>query len=197
MSYHTSWKQRLYHGLPYPLKCGMATAYGMQQRRARYGSNFRETLEQLKTSQHWDAETIAQYEEEALTRFVRHALAGTPYYRDTPGYEDYDNRSSLTRLPILDKTTVAQQATSFYADDYPSSPHAWGHTSGTTGRALVFPISTTCFQREYAFRALHYSWGGIHLLDREPVAFCSGHPVTHRTGIARPFGPGTPRTTGS
>src|SRR5262249_13264705 len=61
----------------------------------------------------------------------------------------------------------------------------WSHTSGTTGTALQFPISSECFQREYAFRSLHYLWGNVHYGDR--LAFCSGHPVTSPDRKEPPF----------
>jgi phenylacetate-CoA ligase len=61
----------------------------------------------------------------------------------------------------------------------------WVHTSGTTGTGLQFPISSECFQREYAFRAVHYLWGGIQEAGR--YAFCSGHPVTYYDRQRPPF----------
>jgi phenylacetate-CoA ligase len=66
-------------------------------------------------------------------------------------------------------------------------PHRWQHTSGTTGKSLIFPVALPCFQREYAFRAFHYSWVGVDILKREPVAFCQGHPVTHYDRTEPPF----------
>ena len=56
-----------------------------------------------------------------------------------------------------------------------------------TGFALVFPISRTAFQIEYAFRAMHYKWGGVDYRNRDKVAMCSGHPVTLPSRLKPPF----------
>ena len=75
----------------------------------------------------------------------------------------------------------------FYSDRRSAMPHRWQHTSGTTGKSLISPVALPCFQREYAFRAIHYSWAGVNILKREPAAFCAGHPVAHYDRTEPPF----------
>src|SRR5262249_7219007 len=79
--------------------------------------------------------------------------------------------------PVLEKHTVRARLPDIMPDNLDQDRIRWVHTSGTTGTGLRFPVSTECFQREYAFRFLHYLWGGIQEGDR--YAFCSGHPVTY------------------
>jgi len=59
------------------------------------------------------------------------------------------------------------------------------HTSGTTGKALHLWISKECWEREYAFRQLHRSWGGIDIGDR--IATIAGHPVVPMDRTSPPF----------
>ncbi|MGI0135053.1 MAG: hypothetical protein ACREBW_08875, partial [Candidatus Micrarchaeaceae archaeon] len=63
----------------------------------------------------------------------------------------------------------------------------WVHTSGTTGSSLHFPISHSCFEREYAYRALQYSWCGYSYESRAPMVICQGHPVADPDRTAAPF----------
>lgn len=187
MSYHSQLKQRLYFSLPYPLKCATATAYGMGQRRTRYGQVFRTTMAELQETQYADQKAIQDYASEWIGKFLASAIERTPYYRSHDAYRGAGSLAELHTLPVLEKTVVQDNLKSFYADGFQDSPHQWGHTSGTTGKALVFPITDACFQREYAFRTLHYSWGGVDLVNRERVAFCSGHPVAYRDRTRPPF----------
>ena len=71
------------------------------------------------------------------------------------------------------------------SDNWKKYKSIWSHTSGTTGTGLRFPISLECFQREYAFRSLHYQWGNIREGDRK--AYCSGHPVAYYNREVPPF----------
>ncbi len=187
MSYHSSIKQRIYYSLPYPLKCGFATLYGVQQRRARYGEAFRRTLNALRESQYWTTAQHREAERRTLAEFLPRAVMSARYYRLHADYARCKGPDDLPHLPILEKKSVQESLESFYADDFRKMPHQWGHTSGTTGRALVFPIHRNCFEREYAFRALHYGWGGGDLTARDRFAFCSGHPVAYRDRNQPPF----------
>jgi phenylacetate-CoA ligase len=184
MTYHSKRKQRIYAAIPYPFKILLATVYGAQQRRARYSTVFRETWRDLQASQRSPADAIKQYERETLGAFLADVLPRTRYYREHPVYRV---DAELGELPVLSKSTVQAQLPRFYRDGSGDGPCHWGHTSGTTGQALVFPISEDCFQREYAFRVLHYSWGGVDFAGRDRHAFCSGHPVAHHDRRRPPF----------
>ena len=186
MSYHTRWKHRLFVGAPYFLKNSLASLYGYQQRRARFGTVFDETLEFLKKSQYAGQDHDGTAALRRAEQFMEDAATHTPYYRERPEYRS-NAGVSFHSLPILSKSTVQEHLGKFHRDHYESEKFQWGHTSGTTGRSLVFPIGADCFQKEYAFRALHYSWGGIDFVARERVAFCSGHPVVFENRTRPPF----------
>jgi len=183
-SYGSSINRSLYFALPYAVKNLTASIYGIQQRISRYGKEYRKSLEFLKKAQYWTNSRLLDYQKEQTARFIQQAFESTPYYRNRPSY---GKDVALERLPLLEKNEVQCNLDQFYPVHLHRIPYRWAHTSGTTGKSLVFPLSISCFQREYAFRALHYSWGNISLSGREKVAFCAGHPVAHYDKNTPPF----------
>jgi phenylacetate-CoA ligase len=186
MSYHSKLKQRLYARAPFFVKNSLASLYGYRQRRARFGKVFHTTLESLKKSQFTGSDQAKAEEQRNLSEFQEDAATHTRYYRDREAY-GAGTESAFETLPILKKSSVQSHMKDFYRDGYEAGNFQWGHTSGTTGRAMVFPISGDCYQKEYAFRALHYGWGGVDFAGRERVAFCSGHPVAFEDRTRPPF----------
>ena len=180
MSYHSSLKRKIYFALPAAAKSMLASAYGRQQRKIRFGEHFDSAWKTFPSSQYWNAAEIESYQQETLDSFFKNSVSQTPYYQQ---------KGILTfkDAPVLGKKTVQENQSQLYQDTFKNSPHQWGHTSGTTGRSLVFPIAQNCFQQEYAFRALHYSWGGVNFINKEPLAFCSGHPVAAPNQSQPPF----------
>jgi len=168
------------------VKNSLASFYGYRQRRARFGKTFETTFASLKNSQYADPDQASAEEQRNLSAFQKDAAEHTRYYRERSEYRTA-TESGHSTLPILTKSTVREHMKDFYRDGYEVENFQWGHTSGTTGRALVFPISSDCFQKEYAFRALHYGWGGIDFTGRERIAFCSGHPVAFEDRTRPPF----------
>ena len=187
MNYGSTRQRSLYFTAPQFIKEAIATAYGMQQRRTRYGVRFREALAQLRDSEYRSNGELRerQYREAAV--FIDQALKDSQYYRDHPEYSTCWQARDISQLPVLRKEQVRNYLSELYSNRRSAIPHRWQHTSGTTGQSLTFPIAMACFQREYAFRAFHYSWAGVDILKREPVAFCQGHPVTQYDRIKPNF----------
>jgi len=187
MNYGSKSQRDLYFSLPYSLKSLLATLYGIKQRQKRYGKDFWQTLEFLSDSQYWDNPRLLAWQSEQIDKFVREAVLRAPFYRTHPDYAALRSSKSLAEAPILAKRTVREHQNELYSDDLEKLDVAWAHTSGTTGKSLNFPLSSRCFQREYAFRTLHYRWSGTEFLSREPIAICQGHPVAHYDRHKPPF----------
>jgi phenylacetate-CoA ligase len=187
MNYGSSQQRSIYFPLPYLVKNAVATAYGVQQRRARYGKHFLEAMKCLQDAEYWSSDELRAWQLRRATEFVDDALRNTAYYRSHPEYADAWQNKDITRLPVLNKDEVRSQLRDFYSERLSSLPHRYAHTSGTTGKSLIFPLALACFQREYAFRAFHYRWAGVDILKREPIAFCAGHPVAHYDRARPPF----------
>jgi phenylacetate-CoA ligase len=177
MSYTSGPLRSLYVASPYLGKVLMASAYGWKQRRERYGEAFRENLAFLQESQYWPNDRLREYQAQHRDGFLRRALETSEYYRTRPVYAAALSGGNFADLPLLSKTEVRQHAHVIAQKDLGARPHRWVFTSGTTGSSLHFPVSENAFQREYAFRAHHNSWGGVRLHGRDRIAFCAGHPV--------------------
>lgn len=187
MPYATKTIQSLYYAMPVTMKNVMASIYGIRQRKERYGRYFKSELAFLEESQWWPMGRLIRDQKKSLEEFVRRAVCTTTFYSDHKGYSGYLSEPDIRALPILSKSEVRENLASLCARNLRTIPHRWMHTSGTTGKALKFPMSLYSFQREYAFRALHYSWGGVSLDGGDRVAICAGHPVAFYDRKKPPF----------
>jgi phenylacetate-CoA ligase len=187
MSYGSRLTKTLYYSLPRTVKNLFSTVYGFQQRRERYGKDFEKTLSFLEESQYWNNERLKQYQNKCAGAFIVEAAQKVQYYSGQKSFAEYLKGQDIRTLPILSKDQVRENLTGLYARDLSKIPHRWAHTSGTTGKSLVFPLSKYCFQREYAFRSMHYQWGGVSMQGRDRVATCAGHPVALSDRKMPPF----------
>ena len=188
MAYGNRQLRRLYYSLPLTAKNLIASIYGWNQRRIRYGETYREHLAFLHESQYWPNERLFEYQQQRVGTFLRNVIPRTPYYRSHNRYlELADEGAPLDEFPIVVKSQLRQQISDFYHDDSQSMRCQWSQTSGTTGSSISFPVSGEHVQRENAFRALAYEWGGVTLDGRERLAFFAGHPVTYKGRHTPPF----------
>ncbi len=174
----------LYEKSPAFLKNVMATLYGFRERYARYGEHYTRWLRFLEESQWWDLEQLMNFQRTELSGFIEDALRWVPYYR---ARHVYLAAGDLSQMPVLSKQEVRKHLRSFLHDGLSRLKVRMVQTSGTTGTPLRFPVTLECFEREYAFRALHYSWAGVRLDSREPIAVCAGHPVVAHNRVSPPF----------
>ena len=187
MSYNSKRSRSFYFASPFFIKNIFSSCYGMLQRRERYGNHFREALRVLQRSQFWSTDQLEIYSWDRARKFIASAFTQTPYYRCAHNHLCPSHPWDMPAIPVLTKEMVRNHLKEFYAGDLKRMPHRWAHTSGTTGTSLVFPLRQECFQREYAFRALHYSWGGVHFAERDRIALCAGHPVAFYDRATPPF----------
>jgi phenylacetate-CoA ligase len=190
MAYGSARLKRMVDASPPLLKDLAATGYGFRHRQRKYGRQFRRHLAELTESQWWSTEQHEEAQAMRLRQFVAYAAATVPYYRDLLGRlglrpADIHSVEDLRELPLLDKETVRAESHRLIPEGFDRKQIVWFHTSGTSGKALEVPIAQACFEREYAFRWLHYSWAGIEQKDR--VATMAGHPVTETRRLKPPF----------
>jgi phenylacetate-CoA ligase len=189
-SYGNAFAQFVYYNSPFMLKNYMSSLYGWLQKRDRYGKFYYSHLHFLQKSQWLTDEELEEVQFIRLKEFLIHIHNHSKFYRDLfyrfcfhPG--KFKSLSDLSILPLIEKSTIRDYFDDILAVDWKKYNSRWSHTSGTTGTGLQFPISAECFQREYAFRSLHYQWGNIHEEDRK--AYCSGHPVAYYDREVPPF----------
>ncbi len=192
MQYDPGWRRTMYDHAPFALKTLMATAYGVIQRRERFNPSMRALARQIAELSVSPTDVIERYQLQELRRFLIEAGREVPYYRSLFQVLHF-NPSALERieqlaaLPILTKEQVRQNLTELLPGNLAAQHWMWRHTSGTTGKALRFPESAECAQREFAFRIEHYRWAGVDLFLRPRVAYAAGHPVTSARQKNPPF----------
>lgn len=181
----------IYDSLPVPLQNVVSSGYGLRQRVQISGTVYRRYSRALQESQWLDESVVLAQRDAKVAEFMRRADRDSPLWHasfQAAGLRPEDlNVESLTALAIMSKETARLEM-----DRITSRPWACGlrrgvpvHTSGTTGTALHLILSRECWQREYAFRDLHRSWGGIRPGDR--VATIAGHPIAATDRMAPPF----------
>ena len=192
MKYGNGLPQRVYDLSPVPVQNLMTSVYGLALRHKVYGRYFRYYFERLQQTQ-WlsDAEMTA-YQAERMRPFLEYASLHSAYWKDqfrSVGFDPncYRSPEDLRRLPVLQKETLRQQQQQIESDEYLVGKKRYQsvHSSGTTGTAIHVKVSQECFEREYAFRWVHRSWGGNHLGDK--VATFAGHPVVPTVRMEPPF----------
>jgi phenylacetate-CoA ligase len=184
MAYGPTWLRSMYFALPPALRNHVATVYGWRERQLRYGAFYAQSLKFLQESQYWSNAQLYEFQQKTLTQYLEQVLPATPYYRRRDVYRP---SGDLASYPILTKQEVRLHSRQLISEDVQREQCRWGQTSGTTGTPLRFPLTLKCFQREYAFRALHYSWSGVNLDERPPIAICAGHPVASHRQAAPPY----------
>ncbi len=192
MAYGSDWQRKFYYLSPPWGRSLVSSLYGLLERRHRYGNAFWSTLNELKRLERASNEVLGAYQFDRLNRFLIKAADEVQYYREVfarNGFspDRFEHADQLSVLPILHKETARHLMSDLISKKLSSYVPRWVHTSGTTGKALQFPLSSFCFQREYAFRAHHYSWANVDLVHREPKAFVAGHPVTDPASSKPPF----------
>lgn len=195
LSYKQPKIKNFYDRMPVAVQNIMTSLYGLQHRRKVHGRYYWSYLQDLSKSQWHSLQTLEELQNDQLCKFISYAYKHSQYWRDT-----FDqlrlkpmmikSAKDLHLLPILEKETVRQHIEKLVSDEYQhggtkrkEAVHV--HTSGTTGKALHLIVSQECWEREYAFRDLHRSWGGIQLGDK--IATFAGHPVVPTAQMKPPF----------
>ncbi|MGD0831117.1 MAG: hypothetical protein ABR907_09260 [Terracidiphilus sp.] len=192
MQYDCGWRRTIFDKAPFALKAIMATAYGAIQRSNRFNKSTREMADFLSELGMLRGDAIERYQLRELRRFLTEAGRESSYYRLLFRNSHFDpgaleSTDQLAALPILTKEQVRQNISDILPRNLSAQDCEWRHTSGTTGKALQFPESRDCAQREFAFRIEHYRWAGVDLFARPRVAYAAGHPVTPAERKAPPF----------
>jgi len=136
----------------------------------RYGQPWRRRVESLARSERMSPDRLRALQDERLREVVSAAYAQSPYYREifrAAGLEagDIHGVDDLTRIPLLDKTTVRERGDELVTNKRPSRGWLHGHTSGTTGTPLgLWYDRETCWQTNAVDRR-QKTWAGMDAGD--------------------------------
>jgi phenylacetate-CoA ligase len=158
--------EALYLRLPVPFQHAACTFVGWRTARTRYAGTFESLLAEAEARTFWSAEEVQAYQGERLQKFVAHAVATVPFYRErftAAGLEPSAVRSieDLRALPILTKEEAQEHVRALISTAVPDKERTWIHTSGTTGGALRFPTTMTSVQEQWAVWWRYRRWHGI------------------------------------
>ncbi len=189
LSYDNLTLVNFYFRLPQFVRELMAGAYSLKIRNKRYGGYFNEQMEILKKNASLSFKEREQLQFQTLKDTLNYAMENVPYYQNLfkkIGFIPDDMRSldDLRRIPVLEREVIRNRADELLSKSYTGSTYIH-HTSGTTGMALSFTLSTECNQRSYACMWYQYSWGGVKRGD--PIATFGYHPVTSSEKKTPPF----------
>ncbi len=151
--------------LPHPIQNLNVSLYGAWQHWMRYGADFRKMRRFLAESEGWSAQEIEAYQRSELTALLLHCARRVPYYRDLFARLGLDERDLaapdvLSRLPLLEKSTVRAAPKSFTTEGVRRWTTLSKGTSGTTGTPMIFICNRTEAQRYWAFADRMRHWAG-------------------------------------
>lgn len=180
----------LYRQSPVAVQSLMVTAFGIHERRLRYGGRYKAFLDELSRGQWWSAEQLEAEQTSRLRALLRMASTRVPYYRDLfrdAGLSWNDIRSSadLAALPFLDKETVRSQPQRFVPERLSERLIA-STTGGTTGTPLRYVVTPSALQYSYAtYEARFRNWAGVRFGER--MASVNGQVIVPIEQQAPPF----------
>ena len=180
----------LYSRLPSLLQHAACSAYGLRERRHRFGSEFRRLLSAWIKSDFADRQRIQQLQDAQIAHLVASAYECSPHYRlmmDKAGLipRDIQQRADLAALPILTKEEVRKYGASLATRCAGMRQLRTAATSGSTGTPLTFPISRQFTAAHWAIWWRHRYRFGISPGERH-VNF-TGKPVVPMDQDTAPY----------
>lgn len=142
----------IYNHSPIFLQNLMTTAQGLIYRLERYGTEYHKALQEYLRTDYADAAALADAQWARAEELIRHALAGSEFYREF--YRDVDVEAALknrdlTAFPVLEKELVRQNIGRMYT--IAPKDGVVSNTSGTTGKSMKFVYTKADLQRRMAY----------------------------------------------
>lgn len=159
-------REAIYLRTPIRLQNLLCSLEGWRVRRLRYGKSFDELLRRAEERSRWSHDKIVAYRDERLRSFVKHAYDSSRYYQrvfDDSGVDpcSVTTLDKLSRLPILDKSSVQDNLTSIVPLTNQLRRTLVMHTSGTTGAGLRFETTVEALQEWFASFWRQHRWHGL------------------------------------
>ncbi len=147
--------QKIYTKLPVLFQNIACSHGGWRLRKRRYNERFFGIHKQYMSLGLQPASAVEKYRDSRIREFVRHAARTVPYYRTKfaelkIGPEDIAGLDDLKCLTILTKDEVQANLPLFKSEAFSDRETMVTHTSGTTGRGLVFPTTIDAEHRQWA-----------------------------------------------
>ena len=162
--------EKLYYKMPVLIQNLIFSFYGLKLSKARYNKHFFKILRDLKESEWWTEEKIANYQDEQVRKIVRHAYETVPFYRRF--YDQYNVNidkiktvEDLALLPVLTKQIVRENQQQMVSMVYKKKNLTKVLTSGTTGTPLTIYFTKEGLAFQWAVWWRHKARFGISFKD--------------------------------
>ena len=121
----------------------MCSIKGRHIVKERFNDAFYKNLEELNSSQSWNADRINQYKEEQTRSILEYAYKECPFYKlffdaHHVSPADFKCLEDIEKFPVLTKEIVRENYKGMVAQSYPPQNLIATHTSGSSGKALDF-----------------------------------------------------------
>jgi phenylacetate-CoA ligase len=175
---------KLYYRLPPLGKDFVASGYGLKQKLQKFGTaglNQYNFITQLRKSQWYAYQTIIENQKKALIKIILHAKNTVSYYRKVLNQVDNleiknDPFSILESMPILEKSTVLNNYSSFVSDNYKGKRLITEETSGSTGTPLKIFCNKSAYSFNHALGLTRWKeWADVKMNDKK-IMF-GGKPI--------------------
>lgn len=165
--------ESLYPKLPVFLQNLVCSIYGFREKRSRFNQDFFDYFEKYQNSQFLTYEEITKEVEYNLRKMLEYCRDNVVYYRNL--FERYgidlkanDIRAELSKLPVMSKETLRQNAANLVSSSIPNSEKVELHTSGTTGKALTLFKDKAAIAKQWAIWFRHRArfdvgFGDLHV----------------------------------
>ena len=160
----------LYGRLPAGLQNAAVSAWGIRERRRRYGRHFERSLAGLRESEWWPSDQIEAWQVARLREVLTAAFERVPHYRQSfrqHGARPHELRSlaDLAQFPLLAKETARERSEQLRDPSFLDSGLRVVWTSGTTGSALGVKLTPEAQQFVWAIAWRHRARFGLALGD--------------------------------
>lgn len=181
---------KIYNKLPVWGQNLACTIEGYRVHEKKYGKRVQRELPAMMERNTWNYSQLCAYRDEQLRIMIRHCYEHVPYYYDLfnklgINYNDIQCLDDLKILPIMNKTTVRENAELLMADNIKKSVLLPMHTSGTTGSGLQFYFTKDAFAIEWADEIRNFCNLGLN--GNERAAYFGGRQIVPRALDNPPF----------
>ncbi len=168
----------------------LCSAEGLRLSRWRYGRLFDEALSAAEERARLPPEKLLEARDRRLRDFVARAFQTVPYYRELAERErlrpeEIRGLQDLSKLPLLDPSTVRRRTDAFYAELPPDVRTRIAHTSGTTGSGMRFPVTRALDIEQFAVFWRFWRWHGI--TRRDWCGYFGGRTIVPARRRSGPF----------
>jgi phenylacetate-CoA ligase len=137
----------------------------------------------------WDRQRIRGFQDERLRQLIAYCWERVPFYRRhwqdaIRGPQDIRSVADLVRLPLLTKDHVRNHLDALTTTD-PRVKYSPARTGGSTGRPVVFRMTSEDEQLAWAQMYVGWSWAGYRVGD--PFLAVGGESIGIGLGDRRVF----------